>query len=172
MWIPSVNISKGTYEVIVGAGGKAGPGFCVTEDQGKNGHASSFLDHVALGGGGGGGGGPGGGNQNGLVGGSGGGGADHAGKGAAGMQTNVSSLYGYGNASADSVGLSHYLGGAGGGGGGAGGPGDSSEGYLWGAGGAGMVINITGSYTEYAKGGHGSSYDSDHHLITFSPKHG
>ena len=47
-----------TYEVIVGVGGKAGPGFCASEDQFKNGYA--FLGYIALGGGGEGGAGPGG----------------------------------------------------------------------------------------------------------------
>ena len=37
-----------TYEVIVGVGGNAGPGFCASEDQLKNGYA--FLGYIALGG--------------------------------------------------------------------------------------------------------------------------
>jgi hypothetical protein len=166
IWIPSVNIPNGSYEIIVGDGGSAGPGFCVSVDQGKNGHASSFLGYTAMGGGGGGG--ASGAfselRRNGLVGGSGGGGADYHGDGASGLQTNISSTYGYGNAGGGSTSTDLWMGGAGGGGGGAGGPGEpaSSKGWHWGNGGVGKVFNITGIFSEYARGGHGSGYDDVH----------
>jgi len=166
IWIPSVDILRGTYEIIVGNGGKAGPGSVTSNtsaNQGSNGAQSSFLGYLAVGGG------AGGGasgtwsiaQKNGLVGGSGGGGADFHGDGASGLQSAQSLTHGYGNSGGHSRSGDHYMGGAGGGGGGAGGPGQVSGSGKFepGAGGDGMEINITGMLIEYARGGNGSSHN-------------
>jgi alpha-tubulin suppressor-like RCC1 family protein len=136
----------GTHTIIVGNGGTRG------SSRGNNGGNSSFGSIVATGGGGGGGANV---NTAGSNGGSGGGGGDYGGGGGAGTGTANQGFNG-----GNSDGNSGYGGGGGGGGGGSASLGESSpsSGYIFGLGGNGRSINITGTSTTYAKGGNGGPW--------------
>ena len=139
-------LAAGTYTIIVGNGGTRG------SSRGNNGGNSSFGTIVATGGGGGGGANV---NTAGSNGGSGGGGGDYGGGGGAGTGTANQGFNG-GNSDPNSGGN----GGSGGGGGGSASVGESSpsSGYIYGLGGNGRSINITGTSTTYAKGGNGGPW--------------
>ena len=139
-------LAAGTYTIIVGNGGTRG------SSRGNNGGNSSFGTIVATGGGGGGGANV---NTAGSNGGSGGGGGDYGGGGGAGTGTANQGFNG-GNSDPNSGGN----GGGGGGGGGSASVGESSpsSGYIYGLGGNGRSINITGTSTTYAKGGNGGPW--------------
>ena len=134
----------GNYNIIVGKGGVRG------SSSGNSGNDSRFGNIVATGGGGGGGAST---NTTGSNGGSGGGGGDHGGRGGAGT-TNQGFNGGNTNANRND-------GGGGGGGGGAGTVGESytySSANIFGLGGNGRSIDITGKPITYAKGGNGGNW--------------
>lgn len=146
IYIQNYSLTTGTYTIVVGNGGTRGT------SRGNNGGNSSFGSIVATGGGGGGGANV---NTAGSSGGSGGGGGDYGGGGGGGTGTANQGFNG-GNSDVNSG----YNGGGGGGGGGAGSVGASSpsSGYIYGLGGNGKSINITGTLITYAKGGNGGPW--------------
>jgi len=146
IYMQNYTLAQGTYTIIVGAGGTRG------SSRGNNGGNSSIGTIVATGGGGGGGANV---NTSGSSGGSGGGGGDYGGGGGGGTGTANQGFNG-----GNSDGNSGYGGGGGGGGGGSGSVGESSpsSGLIYGLGGSGKSINITGVSTTYAKGGNGGPW--------------
>ena len=168
IWLKHFDISAGTKNVIVGAGGAGGPAGTTEHwgiTSGHNGQDSNFLGFTAKGGGAGGGierwcgicldqnG-----HQHGNDGGSGGGGGCERGNG--GSASSENTVQSFGN-----VGGQGGLDGGdpGAGGGGAGGPGlDGSSGeeqYIPGLGGGAMNIDITGTMRGYAGGGQGGMHN-------------
>tara|TARA_B110000240_G_scaffold156314_1_gene173680 strand:- start:100 stop:1533 length:1434 start_codon:yes stop_codon:yes gene_type:complete len=141
----SINISPGTYNVIIGDGGTGGPSGSI----GSNGSNSSVFGKTAVGGGGGGGD-----PQNGGSSGGSGGGGRYGANG--GGETQTSQGYGFGNAGGNSTGATTYNGGGGGGAGAAGQTGATT--YI-GDGGVGRQYDISGTNTYYAGGGGGGSHD-------------
>jgi len=147
IYMQNYTLAEGTYTIIVGAGGTRG------SSRGNNGGNSSVGTIVATGGGGGGGANV---NTSGSSGGSGGGGGDYGGGGGGGTGTANQGFNG-----GNSDGNSGYNGGGGGGGGGSGSVGESPPpppGLIYGLGGSGKSINITGVSTTYAKGGNGGPW--------------
>lgn len=143
----SMNISSGTYPVVVGLGGNGGVN--LSSLIGLQGQSSSFNGIVALGGGGGGDG------DSGLVNGGngasgGGGGAIIAGGGTAGLGI---SGQGYPGGIGVTNGSSSWCGG----GGGAGGPGGNATTNNGGNGGIGIQSSISGTATYYGGGSGGSA---------------
>ena len=146
IYMQNYNVKAGTYNIIVGKGGARG------SSRGNNGANSSFGNFVARGGGGGGGANV---NTTGLNGGSGGGGGDYGTAGGAGTGRTNQGFNG-GNS-----GTTTDVGGGGGGGGGSASPGESypsSSQNIYGLGGDGRSINITGTPVIYGKGGNGGRW--------------
>jgi len=141
----AINISPGTYTVIIGNGGTGGPSGSI----GSNGSNSSVFGKTAVGGGGGGGD-----PQNGGSSGGSGGGGRYGANG--GGETQTSQGYGFGNAGGNSTGASTYNGGGGGGAGAAGQTGATT--YI-GDGGVGRQYDISGTNKYYAGGGGGGSHN-------------
>jgi len=137
-------LTKGTYPVVVGAGGI---GTTVSNVRGQSGSPSSFNGIISLGGGGGGTGTSAPSTSSGGAGASGGGGGCNSGAGGAGTAGQ-----GFAGATAGTEGV--YPAGGGGGAGGAGGarPGYNSDG------GIGKTSSISGTATDYAGGGSGAWY--------------
>ncbi|WP_396437898.1 beta strand repeat-containing protein [Limnohabitans sp.] len=161
-YIPSLNLSSGTYSVTVGAGGSAygnGDWSYSTSDTRHNGGSSSISGNgisVSVSGGGVGGGN---GGDNGSPGGSGGGGHWSVGLGGAavpGTATNVNGVIFYGNAGGESNKIGWGTNPAGGGGGGASSEGLDASGSLGGHGGQGVSLDITGTTVVYGSGGGGA----------------
>jgi hypothetical protein len=135
----NVNVSQGSYPVIVGAGGSAGTATfnSATSMLGANGNNSTFNSEIAIGGG-----------TSGVVGGSGGGG----GAGSGGASLGGAGTSGQGNRGGNASLISKA-----GGGGGAGEQGQDATSSTAGNGGNGAVFSITGSSVTYAGGGGGGS---------------
>jgi len=142
-------ISSGSYTILVGSGGAG------TDGNGFNGNNSSGLGVIALGGGAGGGGASTI-NRNGQPGGSGGGGGISTSTGLGGSGTLGQGFAG-GNSSIETGGGGNVTQGASGGGGGAGGSGVAGSGIIGGAGGIGLLVNITGVDVYYGGGGGGTA---------------
>ncbi len=134
--------SAGTYTVVVGAGGAAGPGGTIEGRFGRSGGASVCGSYVSPGGGSGGSS-----NTTGWLGGSGGGGSELAGAGGAGIS-------GIGNSGGAGASASA------GGGGGAGAAGAAGTTNVGGAGGNGLSSSINGTATTRAGGGGGGAWGS------------
>ena len=149
-----VNVTTGTYAVVVGNGGSGSPAVNTAASQGGN---SSFIggsaNLVAIGGGAAGTGNSG--MYNGGNGGSGGGAASEGTNGTAGSaQQSGSASGGYGN---NGGGCANGAGGGGGGAGGTGQAGNARGAQLGGDGGAGLQYSISGSAQWYAAGGNGGN---------------
>lgn len=138
----------GETTVTVGQGGAGGTQSGDTSVSGTNGGDSQFSTLIAKGGGGGGAQ-----NTQGSSGGSGGGGGLYSGGGGTSNQSTFSGATVYGNSGGTAQ--SNYTGGgAGGGGGGAGSAGGNASGTgIGGAGGQGVLFNMTGTGVYYGGGG-------------------
>lgn len=148
--LASVEMTKGTYPVIVGRGGI---GYQNTDRTGDDGGNSTAFGLTALGGGGGGGGGAVN-SGNGSSGGSGGGGGHPwSGPRSSGLQPGSASG-GFGNAGGSASNAAPQWGG--GGGGGAGSAGTDGTSTLGGPGGDGLLYDIDGVPKYYAGGGAGA----------------
>ena len=146
-YLTSNSMAAGTFAVVIGQGGAAGP--ATSDTQGSDGTATTFNSVSAAGGGGGGSAGQAGG-MNGRDGGSGGGGGTTSRDGGSGNTPSTSPVQGYDGG--DTTGAN----GGSGGGGASATPSDSS-GYVGTTGGAGLSNSITGSAVTYAGGGSGGS---------------
>lgn len=143
---PAIEISPGSHEILVGAGG---PGQTVNNTASSNGDPSSVFGVVSIGGGGTS-------NNGGLNGASGG--------GASGNPADRNNIVGFGIEGQGNDGglafLTDSSGRSGGGGGGAGEKGKNATSNESGAGGNGISSNISGTITWYAGGGGGGTTSS------------
>jgi len=159
IYLPSVEMTEGTYPVVIGSGGS---GYQNTDRQGDTGGNTTFYGYTALGGGGGGAGGAVDGGR-GLNGGSGGGGGHpYSGPRSTGLQPSSASG-GFGSGGGAGNNSSPQWGG--GGGGGAGEQGVDGTANVGGKGGDGLVYDIDGVPQYYGGGGAGALCRNDGLII-------